>query len=151
VAGLLCLLAAGFAYTGVTRADADAAENTATPRQLFQRMSPGNRRSVAFSSGNWAYYVETPSAERAIVLAKELPSGGTVSDPEVLFRKAAGASSADLMILGCGESFGDDDCDFYSPLGKPPLSGKAIKESPRVQERYLWILKAAIDHAARRP
>ena len=109
-----------------------------TPEDIYRNLNDRKLVSTNFMSGGWAYYVESVSAEK-LYIAGVKSAGG---DLDALFEGRTDKKGADLMIIACGPVFGDDSCDFYSPLNEIPRTGNKISEADR--KNYQPILRAAV-------
>lgn len=114
---------------------------------IYNLMEERKISSVNFIDGNWAYYVEPVSAERLYIAGiKDVDNFSQVKNDEAKLRNEfttkSGRKAADLMIVACGETLGDDDCDFYSPLHERPKSGRDI--TPQDVALYENVLKLAV-------
>jgi hypothetical protein len=60
------------------------------------------------------------------------------STDQVVKQRLTGTFDASLIFAVCGDNFGDDDCDMYSPLGARPQFGREITmQAKRVFGTYL--------------
>jgi hypothetical protein len=113
----------------------------ATPDRLYQLLEAKGTRTIEFADGGWAYHVETPTRDKLYIAGVKGP--GTQAQAVAAFNGNTAAKTADLMIVVCGSEFGDDGCDFYSPLHEVPRNGESIRGAGGAMQTYQTIVAAA--------
>jgi hypothetical protein len=147
-AGLVAVIAS--AQQGIPNAGAGQKPPAVDPARLYQLFEEREIKTVEFATLEWGYHVEAPSKEKLYIAGVKGPT--TDAAASAAFARTPGTPSrpADLMIVVCGQKFGDDPCDFYSALHQVPHNGQAIQ--PDAIAQYQLIIDAArsaIDPAAR--
>jgi hypothetical protein len=132
-----CAAYAGFALQSTSR----AAQTPADPATLYQLFEAKGLKTVEFADRGWAYHVEAPSPEKVYIAG--VRGADTQAQAAAAFAGPTAGKAADLMIVVCGREFGDDDCDFYSPLHEVPRNGPAIRQLDGAIPRYQTIVSAA--------
>src|SRR6266508_5418732 len=129
------------AINAVERTPRAAQQITYDSASLYQLFQAKNVRSFEFAENGWAYHVETVTPERMYIAGVQ--GARTQAEAVAKFARPTAAPAADLMIVVCGKEFGDDDCDFYSPLHQVPTNGTAIRRLDGALPQYERIVKAA--------
>jgi len=126
-----------------------------TPGDLQKRMP---HPFVEFVYDGWAFHVEIAAGEGGDAESTQVYIAGVniaeypeyrnlrAFDPKLraMFKgQGPTKDTADVVILGCGPKFGDDDCDYFSELTKPVLTRDGITDNERA--RYQTILHAAVN------
>jgi hypothetical protein len=137
---LTALLAVALAVfmTFSQRTPAAAQGGPADAATLYRLFQSKTVKSIQFAQDGWGYHVEIPVPDRLYIAGVKGPNTQIAATVDFATRK-----TADLMIIACGVQFGDDGCDFYSPLNEVPVNGTAIREVNGAMARYQAIVNAA--------